>query len=251
MKMKSLFFATIFCFYSLTSFAGQKALVIIDLQPFFAERADYKAYPENNQLAKDLMKKEIEAIKMAKKQNIPIIKVEYENMGKSFPEIDKALEGYKNQTTIQKSTDGLFDENNISLKEVKEYLKSKDIDTLIITGANGFACVYSSIEGALKNNYNVIAYSGAIADFNYEKIIFPFGELYNNATELTKPNCSDCVFKNVTTVEHLSLEMTRDSLDKNDEDESVNNTNRAMNKDVSSKTSREASKQELNGTKGR
>lgn len=247
MKIKSILFACVLSLYSFVCFGGQKALVIIDLQPFFAERADYQAYPENKQLAKDLMKKELEAIKMAKKQNIPIIKVEYENMGKSFPEIDKALEGYKNQTTILKNTDGLFDENNKSLKEVKEYLKSKDIDTLIITGANGFACVYSTMEGALKNNYSVIAYSGAIADFNYERIIFPFGNLYNAAKELTKPNCSDCTFKNVTEVEHLSLEMIRDSLDKNGEDKSVNNTNRAMNKDISP----EASKQELDRAKGR
>jgi len=114
-----------------------------------------------------------------------------------------AAQGYDKAKVIKKNTDGVFSSKNIYRKELVAYLQENQVGTLIITGANGGACVYLSMRGALDNNCTVIAYNRGIADFNFKDFIYPFAGYYDN-TEL---NCKNCSFKEVSSMDGVVSNM--------------------------------------------
>ena len=211
-----------FFFLSFNLFAGP-ALVIIDMQPYFATRGGVSETPENKKSIQDILSYQVEAIKVAKKANIPIIVIEYDlhawakEGNKTSDVLTSAIGNYKKTTTLLKNTDGMFDSGNANLKKLLSYVKENSIDKLIITGANGGACVLSSIEGAIKKDINVVAYTKGIADFNYSKFIFPYKYNDNGVTlSYASEEGKKCKFKQTDDLAVISLEVTKGDLENSD-----------------------------------
>lgn len=178
------------------------ALIIIDMQPFFVERGGNDKDEENIKKVNDIISNQIKMIEMAKKSKIPIVFIEYESLGDTNSKLKDAAAGYDNIKIITKSSDGMLDDYNNKKNELSDYLRGQEIGNLIITGANGGACVQQSISGSLKNNYNVLAFSKGIADFNYSKFIYPYDDLYQFT-----PTCENCKFREVDDAEAVELEL--------------------------------------------
>lgn len=175
------------------------ALVIIDMQPYFATRSGNHQDAENKAKLDKINETQVGAIQKAREANIPIIFLEYDcgPCGSTNDSLKTAVANYRNVRFIKKNSDGMFEDYNKYRKELVDYLNKNDIGTLIITGANGGACVLRSITGALENNCNVVALNSGIADFNYKDFIYPYLGQYSHI----KPNCRDCSFKEVSTID--------------------------------------------------
>lgn len=224
--MKATLFSLLLIF-SLNAFAldgprvgDNYALVIIDMQPYFVERGGNDKELVNAKKVDEILNNQVKMIELAKKSGIPIVFVEYESYGDTNSKLKEAAAGYDNIKIITKNTDGMLDDYNNKKSELSDYLRSKEIGNLIITGANGGACVQQSIAGSLQNNYNVLAYSKGIADFNYTEFIFPYDDVYNFT-----PTCDNCKFREVDDAETIALELTlaRQKPPKSNENESDRN----------------------------
>lgn len=184
--------------------SDQTALIVIDMQRRFVTRGGNHEIPANVKAVEDITKAQVEAIHQAKRARIPIVFLEYEGYGDTNSELKAAVRGYDRVRFILKDTDGMFSGGNAHRKELIEYLQSNNVGRLVITGANGGACVESSITGALDGNCTVLAYSQGIADFNYREFIFPYTGHYDNI----KPNCRSCRFSETMSFEEVSRLMT-------------------------------------------
>lgn len=218
--MRTFLFLTIVILTSLSSFAsppmcsetsGNAALVVIDMQPFFAERARRHNDPENKAKLNKVIAEQKKAIEQAREAGVPIIFIEYEvqpyDLGKTSESLMTAASGHRDVQVIKKTTDGMFDPGNKHIKALEAFIKKHQIGTLVITGANGGACVEQSITGALVNNCNVVAVSTAIADFNYRDFIYPYSGQYSSMEKVAKKHCSNCTFKEVSSVDVASNSM--------------------------------------------
>lgn len=209
---------------------GRKdALVIIDMQPYFAMKLGKHGEEENSKKLKEIIKAQKEAIKAAKVAKIPIIFIEYDiklqpmfmgmhapikpglaqlnspqlmKGGPTHAELTEEAKGYKDVVYIKKTTDGMFNSYNSGKQELVDYLAGKNIGNLIIMGANGGECVKKSINGALNENYSVIAYSKGIADFNHEEFLYPYKEDYE-----LEYKCQDCKFRSLDDLSAVLMEM--------------------------------------------
>jgi nicotinamidase-related amidase len=172
------------------------ALVIIDMQPIFVTRGGYDKTPKNVEKVNQILKIQLEAIERAKHDNMPIVVVQYANEGKTNEKLTTAIGDYPQTVNLTKNTDGLFDDDNTYKKEAVKYFVDHDIKKLIITGANGGACVRQTIEGALNEKFSVTAVSPGIADFNYPDFIYPYSNYYKDM----KPSaaCPICTFNEVS-----------------------------------------------------
>lgn len=190
-----------------SSNSPNSALVIIDMQPYFANRGGNHNDAENRAKIDKINKTQIAAIQKAKAASIPIVFLEYdcEQCDPTDSSLKAAVAKYSNVRFIKKDTDGMFATNNKYRKELVDYLNKNDVGTLIIAGANGGACVLESITGSLENNCSVIALNSGIADFNFKDFIYPYVGQYSNI----KPNCRDCSFKEVSTIDKAAEYMVR------------------------------------------
>lgn len=185
---------------------GGKALIIIDMQPTFVERGGNDHKPENKKKVAEILAIQTKSIEMAKKAGIPIVFLEYEDFGPTNSVLKKAVGDYAKTKYFLKDTDGMFSPRNDYKEELDNYLESEKVKTLIITGANGGACVKSSISGALRENYNVLAFSKGIADFNYRDFIYPYDDKYHFT-----PKCKDCTFREVDDLHEIGILMESDT----------------------------------------
>ena len=227
---KKLFYLHLFLFSipCLANPTGDKsALIIIDMQPYFVTRGGNENTKENAEKVKNILKIQNEAIQFAKEAKIPIIFLEYEEHEKTNVELRKAVKGYKEVKFFLKNTDGIFADGNKHRPEIVDYLDKKEIGNLIITGANGGACVQQSIDGALNNNYNVIALNKAIADFNYQEFIYPYSHIYH-----FEPSCESCKFLEVDDLGAVALELATNSVRIKKTDNKTDNTERKLEKSL-------------------
>lgn len=187
---------------------GNSALIVIDMQPKFVTRGGNDQTPANKAKVDQIIKEQVAAINRAKEANIPIVFLEYEgDYGDTNDTLRAAVGNYKDAKFFKKNSDGMFEDYNKHKKDLADYLTRKQVGTLIITGANGGACVLQSIRGALGNNCTVIAFSKGIADFNYKDFIYPYVGQYSNI----KPNCKDCMFKEVSSIDGVTQFMVNNS----------------------------------------
>lgn len=188
-----------------SSNSGNSALVIIDMQPFFANRVGQRNDPENESKIEKVISTQIETINKAKEANIPIVFIEYDCSvcGSTDRRLRSTVADYKNARFFKKDTDGMLETSNKYRKELVDFLNKNAIGKLIITGANGGACVRQSISGALENNCSVVALNSAIVDFNYKQFIYPYVGQYSDIVT----NCKDCTFKEVGSVEKAAESM--------------------------------------------
>ena len=184
-----------------TAIAGGEgtALVIIDMQPRFVTRNRNHGTDENQAKVDQIIDSQVVAIQKAKELGLPIVVVEYENYGDTNAALKKAIGDYKRVRYFQKDRDGMFDPRNSFRGPLMEHLKEQDIGTLLITGANGGACVKRSIRGALENDYQVIAYAEGIADFNFKEFIYP----YKYKKDQIDVTCAKCTFREVSGADQI------------------------------------------------
>ncbi|MNK12017.1 Isochorismatase family protein [compost metagenome] len=177
--MLLLLFAVSICFAAPNG--ENSALVVIDMQDYFTNRNGFQKKPENQKKVNQIISAQLAMIDQARKLNVPIILIEYDckGCGTTNERIKKAIAKYPKVKVIKKDTDGMFEDHNRYKKELVKYLEKEKIGTLVITGANGGACVLESIVGAVTNKYEVVAVTEGIADFNYEDFIYPYENHYN------------------------------------------------------------------------
>ncbi len=186
----------------------QTALIVIDMQPGFVTRNPHNEKVENYKLVQQVIKEQQTAIEYAKSIGLPIVFIEYANYFDTTSELKNLVENYGNKKFITKSTDGMFDPFNTGLSVLKKHLDEKGIKTLIITGANGGACVLESIKGAVLRNYNVLTYTKGIADFNYEKVMTPYR--YFEIGLDPAPPCENCVFAEYDDLSEIAFRLTQE-----------------------------------------
>jgi nicotinamidase-related amidase len=211
-----------FIFALASGWASEKqALVIIDMQPDFIERQGVHNKPANKKSLKEVLAHQEMLIASAKASQTPIIFIEYDGYGQTHSALRSAVGDYANVNTFKKSTSGMFDSRNSFRGELEDHLQENGIKDLLIAGANGGACVEQSIEGALFQNYNVIASSRGIADFNYDPFIYPYVSEYDFSKHC--PSCGPR-YRQVHDPLVMALEMIRSASP--EISESINNSAR-------------------------
>ncbi len=196
-----------FIFALASGWASEKqALVIIDMQPDFIERQGVHKKPENKKRLKEVLAHQEMLIASAKATQTPIIFIEYEGQGQTHSALRSAVGDYANVSTFKKDTSDVFDTRNSFRGELEAHLQENGIKDLLIAGANGGACVRQSIEGALMRDYNVIASSNGIADFNYDPFIYPYVSEYDFSKHC--PSCGPR-YRQVHDPLVMALEMIR------------------------------------------
>jgi len=116
----------------------------------------------------------------------------YEEQGETNSKLQNAASGYKKVKYLEKTTDGMFSVWNLYLSQLLKYLEQEEIGSLIIMGANGGSCVADSIIGLLESQYQVIAFSDGIADFNFRNFEYPY-----NFLKYLNFDCDGCQFHEV------------------------------------------------------
>ena len=156
------------------SFAGNLALVIIDMQPYFTTYFTTH-YPssENIKNLESVILKQRDLIRLAKTSQIPIILVEYRGSGNTLSDLTDEIGNYSKKFIFIKPLNGMFDHWNTAL-EIISYLHNNNVTDLIMTGVHGSYCVQQSIEGALKNGYQVWADPQAIIEFDGLDSTYPY-----------------------------------------------------------------------------
>ncbi|MGE0529223.1 MAG: isochorismatase family protein [Bdellovibrionales bacterium] len=191
--------------------SGGTALIIIDMQPFYIKRHGDDSLPSNRVKVERMMNEQLAVIHRAKQANIPIIFVEYELRRNDVSPADRetsrvlqdAVADYPDVTVVKKTTDSMFHPGNRYRDQLVNVLQERKIGTLIVTGANGGACVNKSIEGALENNCNVIVYNKSIADFNFRRFLYPYVGNFPSYPV----RCRNCAFHEVSSIDALTAAM--------------------------------------------
>ena len=106
---------------------GGKALIVIDMQPYFVTRGGNDKKDENKKKVKEILDNQIKSIEMAKKAGIPIVFLEYENYGPTNEVLKKAIGDYKKSKYFLKNTDGMFSSSNRHKTKLEEYLESEKV----------------------------------------------------------------------------------------------------------------------------
>ncbi len=194
--------------------SSNSALIIIDMQPGFITRGGNHEVPSNIEKVRQIIDQQVIAINHAKEKQIPIVFLEYVgDYGDTNESLRDQVKNYDRVKFFKKDSDGMFEKYNKYLSNLSDYLKKNDIGTVIITGANGGACVESSIRGALENECNVIALSQGIADFNFTDFIYPYAGYYK--ASIGSPTCKNCTFSEVSSIDGTDRFMINNSNNRN------------------------------------
>jgi len=116
------------------------AVLLIDMQDYFLNEEKRKLIP--NQIA---------VIKECKKNDVPIVVLEYSGCGETTSELQKELKGVSNCHKLIKSSDSAFGSTRID--NLLRQLKAK---TLLLMGINACACVLETGKDAVRNGYEVV-----------------------------------------------------------------------------------------------
>lgn len=147
-------------------------LVIIDMQAYFAERGGNHKDPTNQAKLAEIEKRQVEVIEEAVRREVPVVVVEYKKYGPTNVALRKAIGDYPKVIRLMKDKDGLFDDPRAA-DHLKNFAKLYDRDSLLIMGANSYACVKCTINGAIKNGFQVVSYKKGVADFNSKQFVYP------------------------------------------------------------------------------
>lgn len=169
-------FILLFCLLLGHVAQAREALFIVDMQEYFARRSGNYSMRENQKNVESLVGNILELIVRARNTNTPIFIFEYLDRGPTLEKIRVALDGYSLARYITKTSDGAFDLANKNRSELINELNFFSVDRIIISGANGGACVEATIYGAMAKNLNleVVAVAPAIADFRTNPFSYPY-----------------------------------------------------------------------------
>lgn len=165
------FFTLIFLFLSIYNFVYSQnsglAVVLVDMQEEFVKRSTAEQSKEYQELVQHQMK----LLEWAIASNIPIIIYEYNNMGATDYRLMNIVKDHE-YIQLFKFSDNAF--NSITtFVDTFDYLRKWDVDTIIIAGVNGGACIAATVSGAIRNNLNVISSKDIVADFNTSPFTYP------------------------------------------------------------------------------
>lgn len=156
--------------FGLSAHAGQKALVLIDMQ---YDHLTLLNYGVSAQKYKVLLEKQKQLIDAAKREQIPIVVVEYRVATEDYYPVNQQLldhiGDYEKKAKFTKVRNSLFDFFNFSRPAAEEQLKQWGVTDLVVAGANGDWCIKETIADALESGYKVHAYTEGIADFERRK----------------------------------------------------------------------------------
>lgn len=157
-----------------SALAENVALVIIDMQPQFVERKGFDKNPGNQDKLREAVDNQLRLIREAKKNNLPIVLVEYDKCGPTCRQLAEEVADYHLLRRFQKKSNGLFQFLNGASKEVMKFLDAHKVSQLVVSGANGGACVQCTIKGAIQAGYGVWTDEMSIIDFNSENFAYPY-----------------------------------------------------------------------------
>ena len=192
-----------------------RALIVIDMQPGFVERINTQFQIDNRKKISAVVDNQVKAIELAKSQGLPIVFIEMENetqeYGQTLLPLRNAILGYEKAKVIKKSTNGAFSDGNKFKPQLLSFLEQHEVKELIITGANGSACVRATVNTAVMNNFSVLMFSNGIIDFNSPDFVYPYRYFsrashdvyYEELLRVSNLNCNHCSMENVTSIEEL------------------------------------------------
>jgi nicotinamidase-related amidase len=154
--------------------AQQSALVVIDMQPPFMTRGGNHQIPENILKAQQVLERQAYLIRLAIQSRIPILVIEYQRFGQTNDFLRAQIGDYDLTETFVKRTDGMLANASGVEQDLLRYLEKYHVTDLVISGANGGACVRCSIEGALQKGFQVLVDNNAVIDFNYKSFTYPY-----------------------------------------------------------------------------
>lgn len=126
-------------------------LLVIDMQDFFGT-------------SKKVIEPVLAHIEAARKNQEPVVFVEYESCGRTNERLLAAADGYENQHVVEKRHDD-------GGKEIVEYLAQYELEPeeIKVCGVNTNACVIGTVGGILRNsNFKIKVLSDACAN-GYEE----------------------------------------------------------------------------------
>jgi hypothetical protein len=174
------------------------------MQDIFRTRGGTADDPSNVAKTNTLIQNQQGAIQKAMGANAWIIYIRYVNYGSTISQLTSLTASYSRVVTFEKSTDGAFDTMNRYKGDLVRFMQQNWIGNLIIMGANGRACVRSTIKGALRGNCNVESVANGIADFIDDAFVFPYlPEKY--ADVHAKDLCPNCGLSTKVAIQEVDL----------------------------------------------
>lgn len=147
--------------------AKKTAVVVIDMQGGFYDRGHVRGTPG----LEALVAKQQELLNWAVAQDVPVLIFEYKNFQATNSRLTTIVAGHTYQI-VEKVTDGAFN-SPTSRTPAMDILKRWNVDTLIVAGINGGACVVSTVRGALKEGFAVVTSAEIVGDLNRNPPVYP------------------------------------------------------------------------------
>ena len=133
-------------------------ILLIDMQENFINGNN--PLLEEKEMAR-LVEAQIRFLNIAKRKQIPVFTIEYENRGKTILKLQEILRQSENYIIKKKKSNGF---NN---PELSPLLKGKGIKNLILTGIYSNVCIRETAEGAKNEGFNVLT-CRELVDIPYE-----------------------------------------------------------------------------------
>ena len=131
-------------------FDANSSVMIIDMQCYYMK----------NKKPEDLEKKvpyQLELIEQARQQGVPIVFLEFIDLGHTIPEIPK----YKRDIVVTKEyIDGFLD------TDLEDKLKLYGIETIHVLGCNAKACVMATVLHGERLGYEMIVHQQGILSYH-------------------------------------------------------------------------------------
>lgn len=132
---------------------GKLSVVLIDMQTDFLKDIGKKEKDR-------IISNQIKVIQRCKKENIPIILVEYIGYGKTEKKLESELRGISIIRIKKNYNDAFF------FTDLDQILTEMKVKTLFLMGINSGVCVLYTAYTALEMGYGVIVSSAVVSDIN-------------------------------------------------------------------------------------
>lgn len=157
------------------------AAVIVDMQEGFYQRGGVTGTVG----LQNLVDKQIELLKWAVAENVPVLFFEYDGFGDTDTRLTSLVAGGNFMRVTKVNDDGF---TAPSLKPAVKFLRRNKIKTLIMAGINGAYCVHDTTTGAISSGFDVVTASDIVGNLNQNPPIYPNNTWFfkNNKLEILK-----------------------------------------------------------------
>ena len=139
----------------------KKALVIIDIQNDITK--NYK----------DIIDNINKAIEWAENQDIHVVYIRHEFLSDTMRTFKPNTHGSELVSDLRVVSKNIFTKHKgsvLSSEEFTDFINKKEICEFYLTGADAVACVKTSVNGLLRENYTVHVVSDCITSYDKKKI---------------------------------------------------------------------------------